>query len=272
MKYKEFIQAVDSLTNDALLSNKEATPWKVDIDDESIEVINQKTNQPLLTIDKTVYGFMRVYQLTDPTAVAIYEKAVLLNKTPIKERVEDNINNIFDYTLDLLNKRLLKERDEVNTNNPLDDAIHFLDEVGKQLSRWSKQNRDYPEQEYGTFYFVGFKLRVSDRFLTVDGPHLQGSLSVDCNSMYNFTDKIHNLVHMAYLFKNVLLRCKDTINSALSVLDDQEDDSTLQFSTGRIIINKKHIIISTSSDAYFMWTIKPTYFGSQKKFHETLDD
>ena len=48
MKYKEFIQAVDSLTNDALVSDKEATPWKVDIDDQDVKVVNQKTGRPFL--------------------------------------------------------------------------------------------------------------------------------------------------------------------------------------------------------------------------------
>ena len=31
MKYKEFIQAVDSLTNDALVSDNNAIPWKVNV-------------------------------------------------------------------------------------------------------------------------------------------------------------------------------------------------------------------------------------------------
>ena len=76
---------------------------------------------------------------------------------------------------------------------------------------------------------------------------------------------------MANIFKVALSLRKETINSALEVLDDHKDDSSLQFSTGRIIINNKHIVISTDSGAYFMWTIKPTYLGSQKKYHEILD-
>ena len=42
MKYKEFIQAVDSLTNEALVANKEATPWKVDIDDQDVLELIQR--------------------------------------------------------------------------------------------------------------------------------------------------------------------------------------------------------------------------------------
>ena len=84
MKYKEFIQAVDSLTNDALVSDKEATPWKVDIDDQDVKVVNQKTGRPLLKISKHIYGAMLVYQLTDSTSVSIFEEAVLLNETPLE--------------------------------------------------------------------------------------------------------------------------------------------------------------------------------------------
>lgn len=248
MKYKEFIQAVDSLTNDALVSDKEAIPWKVDIDDQDVKVVNQKTGSPLLKISKRIYGAMLVYQLTDSTAVSIFEEAVLLNETP------------------------LDERDEVVTYNPLHDSINFLKEVSSQLTRGlTQQNWNSNGEEYRTFYFVGFKLRVTKEFVTVDGPHLQGSLSLDCRSMDTFEDKIKSLIHMANLFKTALLMRKETINSALEVLDDHKDDSSLQFSTGRIIINNKHIVISTDSGAYFMWTIKPTYFGSQKKYHEILD-
>ena len=118
---------------------------------------------------------------------------------------------------------------------------------------------------------MGFKLRVTKEFVTVDGPHLQGSLSLKCKFTDTFEDKIKSLIHMANIFKIVLSLRKETINSALKVLDDQKDDSSLQFSTGRIIINNKHIVISTDSGAYFMWTIKPTYFGAQKKYHETID-
>lgn len=248
MKYKEFIQAVDSLTNDALVANKEAIPWKVDIDDQDVKVVNQKTGSPLLKISKRISGSMLVYQLTDPTAVSIFDKAVLLNKTP------------------------LDEREEVVTYNPLHDSINFLKEVSSQLTRGlTQQNWNSNGEDYRTFYFVGFKLRVTKEFLTVDGPHLQGSLSLDCKSMDTFEDKINGLIHMANLFKTALLMRKETINSALGVLDDHKDDSSLQFSTGRIIINNKHIVISNDSGAYFMWTIKPTYLGSQKKFHEILD-
>ena len=249
MKYKEFIQAVDSLTNEALVSNKEAIPWKVDIDDQDVKVVNQKTGRPLLKISKRIYGAMLVYQLTDSTAVSIFEEAVLLNETP------------------------LDEREEVVTYNPLHDSINFLKEVSSQLTRGlTQQNWNSNGEEYRTFYFVGFKLRVTKEFVTVDGPHLQGSLSLDCRSMDTFEDKIKSLIHMANIFKVALSLRKETINSALEVLDDHKDDSSLQFSTGRIIINNKHIVISTDSGAYFMWTNKPTYLGSQKKFHEILDD
>lgn len=248
MKYKEFIQSVDSITNDALVSDKEAIPWKADVDDQDVKVVNQKTGRPLLKISKRIYGAMLVYQLNSPTAVAIFDKAVLLNETP------------------------LDEREEVVTYNPLHDSINFLKEVSSQLTRGlTQQNWNSNGEEYRTFYFVGFKLRVTKEFVTVDGPHLQGSLSLDCRSMDTFDDKIKSLINMANLFKTALLMRKETINSALKVLDDQKDDSSLQFSTGRIIINNKHIVISTSSGAYFMWTIKPTYFGSQKKYHETVD-
>lgn len=251
MKYKEFIQAVDSLTNEALVSNKEAIPWKVDVDYDGVNivVVNQKTGQSLLKISKQTYGSMRVYQLTDSTSVSIFEEAVLLNETPLDERVE------------------------VVNSNPLHDSINFLKEVSSQLTRGlTQQNWNSNGEEYRTFYFAGFKLRVTKEFVTVDGPHLQGSLSLKCKSTDTFEDKIKSLIHMANIFKYVLVRCKETINSALKVLDDQKDDSSLQFSTGRIIINKKHIVISTDSGAYFMWTIKPTYLGSQKKFHEILDN
>lgn len=248
MKYKEFIQAVDSLANEALVANKGAIPWKVDIDDQDVKVVNQKTDLPLLIISKRLYGSMRVYPLNSPTAVAIFDKAVLLNKTP------------------------LDERDEVVTYNPLHDSINFLKEVSSQLTRGlTQQNWNSNGEEYRTFYFVGFKLRVTKEFVTVDGPHLQGSLSLDCRSMDTFEDKINSLIHMANIFKVALSLRKETINSALEILDDHKDDSSLQFSTGRIIINNKHIVISTDSGAYFMWTIKPTYLGSQKKFHETVD-
>lgn len=249
MEYKEFIQAVDSLTNEALVANKEAIPWKVDVDDQDVKVVNQKTGRPLLKISKRIYGAMLVYQLTDSTSVSIFEEAVLLNETP------------------------LDEREEVVTYNPLHDSINFLKEVSSQLTRGlTQQNWNSNGEEYRTFYFVGFKLRVTKEFVTVDGPHLQGSLSLDCRSMDTFEDKIKSLIHMANIFKVALSLCKETINSALKVLDDQKDDSSLQFSTGRIIINNKHIVISNDSGAYFMWTIKPTYLGSQKKFHETLDE
>lgn len=249
MKYKEFIQAVDSLTNEALVANKEAIPWKVDVDDQDVKVVNQKTGRPLLKISKRIYGAMLVYQLTDSTSVSIFEEAVLLNETP------------------------LDEREEVVTYNPLHDSINFLKEVSSQLTRGlTQQNWNSNGEEYRTFYFVGFKLRVTKEFVTVDGPHLQGSLSLDCRSMDTFEDKIKSLIHMANIFKVALSLRKETINSAFEVLDDHKDDSSLQFSTGRIIINNKHIIISNDSGAYFMWTIKPTYLGSQKKFHETLDD
>ena len=248
MEYKEFIQAVDSLTNEALVANKEAIPWKVDIDDQDVKVVNQKTGRPLLKISKRIYGAMLVYQLTDSTAVSIFEEAVLLNETP------------------------LDEREEVVTYNPLHDSINFLKEVSSQLTRGlTQQNWNSNGEEYRTFYFVGFKLRVTKEFVTVDGPHLQGSLSLKCKSTDTFEDKIKSLIHMANLFKTALLMRKETINSALGVLDDYKDDSSLQFSTGRIIINNKHLVISTDSGAYFMWTIKPTYLGSQKKFHETVD-
>ena len=249
MEYKEFIQAVDSLTNEALVSNKEAIPWEVDIDDQDVKVVNQKTGRPLLKISKRIYGAMLVYQLTDSTSVSIFEEAVLLNETP------------------------LDEREEVVIYNPLHDSINFLKEVSSQLTRGlTQQNWNSNGEEYRTFYFVGFKLRVTKEFVTVDGPHLQGSLSLDCRSMDTFEDKIKSLIHMANIFKVALSLRKETINSALEVLDDHKDDSSLQFSTGRIIINNKHIVISNDSGAYFMWTIKPTYLGSQKKFHETLDD
>lgn len=248
MKYKEFIQAVDSIANDALVSNKDTITWKVDIDDQDVKVVNQKTGCPLLKISKRIYGAMLVYQLTDPTAVAIFDKAVLLNKTPLDERVE------------------------VINSNPLHDSINFLKEVDSQLTRGlTQQNWNSNGEEYRTFYFVGFKLRVTKEFVTVDGPHLQGSLSLDCRSIDTFEDKIKSLIHMANLFKTALSLRKETINSALEVLDDHKDDSSLQFSTGRIIINNKHIVISTDSGTYFIWTIKPTYFGSQKKYHEILD-
>lgn len=248
MEYKEFIQAVDSLTNEALVANKEAIPWKVDIDDQDVKVVNQKTGRPLLKISKRIYGAMIVYQLTDSTAVSIFNKAVLLNKTP------------------------LDERDEVINYNPLNDAIHFLEEVDTQLTRGlNQQNWNSNGEEYRTFYFVGFKLWATKEFVTVNGPHLQGSLSLKCKSTDTFEDKINGLIHMANLFKTSLLMRKEIINSALGVLDDHKDDSSLQFSTGRIIINNKHIVISTDSGAYFMWTIKPTYFGAQKKYHEILD-
>lgn len=250
MEYKEFIQAVDSLTNQSLLENKEATPWKVDVDYDGVNivVVNQKTGQSLLKISKQTYGSMRVYQLDDPTSVSIFEEAVLLNETP------------------------LDEREEVVTYNPLHDSINFLKEVSSQLTRGlTQQNWSSNGEEYRTFYFVGFKLRVTKEFVTVDGPHLQGSLSLKCNSTDTFEDKIKSLIHMANIFKVALSLRKETINSALEVLDDHKDDSSLQFSTGRIIINNKHIVISTDSGAYFMWTIKPTYLGSQKKYHEILD-
>lgn len=249
MEYKEFIQAVDSLTNEDLVANKEAIPWKVDVDDQDVKVVNQKTGRPLLKISKRIYGAMLVYQLTDSTSVSIFEEAVLLNETP------------------------LDEREEVVTYNPLHDSINFLKEVSSQLTRGlTQQNWNSNGEEYRTFYFVGFKLRVTKEFVTVDGPHLQGSLSLDCRSMDTFEDKIKSLIHMANIFKVALSLRKETINSALEVLDDHKDDSSLQFSTGRIIINNKHIVISNDSGAYFMWTIKPTYLGSQKKFHETLDE
>ena len=248
MEYKEFIQAVDSLTNEALVASKEATPWKVDIDDQDVKVVNQKTGRPLLKISKRIYGAMLVYQLTDSTSVSIFEEAVLLNETP------------------------LDERDEVITYNPLDDSINFLKEVSSQLTRGlTQQNWNSNGEEYRTFYFVGFKLRVTKEFVTVDGPHLQGSLSLDCKSTDTFEDKIKSLIHMANIFKDALSLREETINSALEVLDDHKDDSSLQFSTGRIIVNNNHLVISTDSGAYFMWTIKPTYFGSQKKYHETVD-
>lgn len=248
MKYKEFIQAVDSLTNEALVSDKEATPWKVDVDDQEVKVVSQKTGWPLLKISKLIYGTMLVYQLTDSTSVSIFEEAVLLNETP------------------------LDEREEVVTYNPLHDSINFLKEVSSQLTRGlTQQNWNSNGEEYRTFYFVGFKLRVTKEFVTVDGPHLQGSLSLKCKSTDTFEDKIKSLIHMANIFKDALSLREETINSALEVLDDHKDDSSLQFSTGRIIINNKHIVISTDSGAYFMWTIKPTYFGAQKKYHEILD-
>lgn len=248
MKYKEFIQAVDSLTNDALVSDNNAIPWKVNVKDEVIEVVNQKTELPLLIISKRLYGSMRVYPLNSPTAVAIFDKAVMLNGTP------------------------LDERDEVVNYNPLHDSINFLKEVSSQLTRGlTQQNWNSNGEECRTFYFVGFKLWATKEFVTVNGPHLQGSLSLDCRSMDTFEDKIKGLIHMANIFKVALSLRKKTINSALEVIDDHKDDSSLQFSTGRIIINNKHIVISTDSGAYFMWTIKPTYLGSQKKFHETLD-
>lgn len=249
MKYKEFIQAIDSLTNEALVANKEAIPWKVDIDDQDVKVVNQKTGCPLLKIGKRVYGTMLVYQLTDSTSVSIFEEAVLLNETP------------------------LDERDEVVTYNPLHDSINFLKEVDSQLTRGlAQQNWNSNGEEYRTFYFVGFKLRVTKEFVTVDGPHLQGSLSLDCKSTDTFEDKIKSLIHMANIFKDALSLREETINSALEVLDDHKDDPSLQFSMGRIIINNKHLVISTDSGAYFMWTNKPTYLGLQKKFHEILDD
>ena len=99
MEYKEFIQAVDSLTNDALVANREEIPWKVNVKDEVIEVVNQNTELPLLIISKRLYGSMRVYPLNSPTAVAIFDKAVMLNRTP------------------------LDERDEVVTYNPLHNSI-----------------------------------------------------------------------------------------------------------------------------------------------------
>lgn len=249
MKYKEFIQAVDSLTNEALVSNKEAIPWKVDVDDQEVKVVSQKTGWPLLKISKLIYGTMLVYQLTDSTSVSIFEEAVLLNETP------------------------LDEREEVVTYNPLHDSINFLKEVSSQLTRGlTQQNWNSNGEEYRTFYFVGFKLWATKEFVTVNGPHLQGSLSLKCKSTDTFEDKINGLIHMANIFKDALSLREETINSALEVLDDHKDDSSLQFSTGRIIINNKHIVISNDSGAYFMWTIKPTYLGSQKKFHETLDD
>lgn len=248
MKYKEFIQLVDIITNQSLLASDKAIPWRVDIDDQDVKVVNQKTGSPLLKISKRISGSMLVYQLTDPTAVAIFDKAVLLNKTP------------------------LDEREEVVTYNPLHDSINFLEEVSSQLTRGlTQQNWNSNGEEYRTFYFVGFKLWATKEFVTVNGPHLQGSLSLKCKSTDTFENKINGLIHMANLFKTALLMRKETINSALGVLDDHKDDSSLQFSTGRIIINNKHIVISTSSGAYFMWTIKPTYFGSQKKYHETVD-
>lgn len=249
MKYKEFIQLVDIITNQSLLASDKAIPWKVDIDDQDVKVVNQKTGRPLLKISKRLSGSMLVYQLTDPTAVAIFDKAVLLNKTP------------------------LDEREEVVTYNPLHDSINFLKEVSSQLTRGlTQQNWNSNGEEYRTFYFVGFKLRVTKEFVTVDGPHLQGSLSLDCRSMDTFEDNIKSLIHMADIFKDTLSLREETINSALEVLDDHKDDPSLQFSMGRIIINNKHLVISTDSGAYFMWTNKPTYLGSQKKFHEILDD
>ena len=250
MKYKEFVQAVDSLTNDALVSNNEATPWKVDVDYDGVNivVVNQKTGQSLLKISKQTYGSMLVYRLTDSTSVSIFEEAVLLNETP------------------------LDEREEVVTYNPLDDSIKFLNEVGNQLTSWTQNKEGLIAEDPRTFYFVGFKLRVTKEFVTVDGPHLQGSLSLDCKSTDTFEDKIKSLIHMANIFKDALSLREETINSALEVLDDHKDDPSLQFSMGRIIINNKHLVISTDSGAYFMWTIKPTYLGSQKKFHEILDD
>lgn len=248
MKYKEFIQAVDSLTNEALVANKEAIPWKVDIDDQDVKVVNQKTGRPLLKISKRIYGAMLVYQLTDSTAVSIFEEAVLLNETP------------------------LDERDEVVNYNPLHDSINFLKEVSSQLTQGlTQQNWNSNGEEYRTFYFVGFKLRVTKEFVTVNGPHLQGSLSLKRKSTDTFEDKIKSLIHMANIFKDALSLREETINSALEVLDNHKDDPSLQFSMGRIIINNKHLVISTDSGAYFMWTIKPTYFGSQKKYHEILD-
>lgn len=249
MKYKEFIQAVDSLTNEALVSDKEATPWKVDVDDQEVKVVSQKTGCPLLKISKIIYGTMLVYQLTDSTSVSIFEEAVLLNETP------------------------LDEREEVVTYNPLHDSINFLKEVSSQLTRGlNQQNWNSNGEEYRTFYFAGFKLWATKEFVTVNGPHLQGSLSLKCKSTDTFEDKINGLIHMANIFKDALSLREETINSALEVLDDHKDDPSLQFSMGRIIINNKHLVISTDSGAYFMWTIKPTYLGSQKKFHEILDD
>lgn len=249
MKYKEFIQAVDSLTNNALVENKEATPWKVNVDEENVEVVNQNTGQPLLKISNNKYGAMVVYQLNNPTEAKIFDRAVLLNKTPLYKRVE-----VINY-------------------NPLHDSIKFLKEVSSQLTRGlTQQNWSSNGEEYRTFYFVGFKLRVTKEFVTVDGPHLQGSLSLKCKSTDTFEDKIKSLIHMANIFKDALSLREETINSALDVLDDHKDDPSLQFSMGRIIINNKHLVISTDSGAYFMWTNKPTYLGSQKKFHEILDD
>lgn len=248
MKYKEFIQAVDSLTNEALVSNKEAIPWKVDIDDQDVKVVNQKTGRPLLKISKRIYGAMLVYQLTDSTAVSIFEEAILLNETP------------------------LDEREEVVTYNPLHDSINFLKEVSSQLTRGlTQQNWNSNGEDYRTFYFVGFKLRATKEFVTVNGPHLQGSLSLKRKSTDTFEDKIKSLIHMANIFKDALSLREETINSALEVLDNHKDDPSLQFSMGRITINNKHLVISTESGAYFMWTIKPTYFGSQEKYHETVD-
>ena len=248
MKYKEFIQEVDSLTDASLVLDKNATPWVVDVDDETIKVINRKTNQPLLTIAKNFYGSMKVYELSEPSAIDIYEKAVLLNKTPLKERVDPNPN---DY---------------------IDDAIQFLEEVEEQLKDWEMNNESLGEVGKRTFYFVGFKLRASNDYLTVDSPHLQGTLSVECKHMDTFDDQLEKFIHTAHLLKSSLLTREETIKSVLKLMIEQGEENAIQFSMDRIIINNNQITISTGLGGYFMWVFKPTYFEAQKVYHESLNN
>lgn len=248
MKYKEFIQEVDSLTDASLVLDKNATPWVVDVDDETIKVINQKTKQPLLTIAKNFYGSMKVYELSEPSAIDIYEKAVLLNKTPLKERVDPN------------------------PNAHIEDAIQFLEEVEEQLKDWEVNNEILSGVGKRTFYFVGFKLRVSNGYLTVDSPHLQGTLSVECKHMDTFDDQLDKFIHTAYLFKKALLKHEDVVKSALKLMIEQGEENTIQFVMGRILINNHQITISTGLGGYFIWVFKPTYFAAQKMYHENFEN
>lgn len=234
MKYKEFIQKFESVTDGNTSLSGGAYQWAVKDTDDSIKVYNKVDGQPLLTISKKVYGSMHVYQLPDPSAIAIYRDATLLNKTPKVDRVE------------------------ANPDDTLKDEKDFLSNVVSQLLNWTESVPDLAKGETRTFYFVGFSLRVSNNALTIDGPHLQGSVSSDRNPNKNFEDNLYDLIYSCQGFQKELLEHEDIINSAVDLLKAQkEDDTLMQFNINHTTINSKYLTMCDLHDCLFTWYFEP---------------
>lgn len=235
MKYKEFIQKFESLTDGNTSLSGESYQWAVKNTDDSIKVYSLVDGQPLLTISKKVYGSMHVYQLPDSSAVNIYNDAVLLNKTPKEDRIEGN------------------------PGDTLKGAKDFLDNVGSQLLNWTESVPDLAKDETRTFYFVGFSLRVSSNALTADGAHLQGTVSSDRNPNKNFEDNLYDLIYSCQGFQKELLEHEDVINSAMALLKDQQEDETLmQFNINHTTVNSNYLTMCDLHDCLFTWYFEPT--------------